>query len=566
MCKFRVIASLGAVLGACAAPVFANDLAGNFLHPPAAAKPWVYWFWNNGNVTSNGVTADLEAMQRVGIGGVLILDVAVERYGAVEHCGPPRGTAEFMNPQWQHLLQFSAQEAARLGLEIDINNGPGWTGSSGSWITPELSMQHLVWTNASVSGPTHFSAVLPSPDISAKYVVTLASKVPYTDFYRDVVLLVFPETTNGIVPRAAVVDLSAKLDASGTISWHVPPGRWIIHRIGCTTTGATTRPAVAGGNGLECDKLSREAVEAQFAGMMAKLIKTAGPLTGKALAAIHIDSWEVGSQNWTPRFREEFLKRRGYDPLPWLPCVTDVTHEVGSQKQVNKKPVPIYRHNLDGPAAAARFRWDFNQAIAELLAENYSGRMAELAQEYGLRFTLEGYALPLGDEFTYTAQASEPMTEFWTGNPFNAGNTSEHTMRTLEMASVAHVYDRPILGAEAFTSVGMEQWKQTPATIKALGDFAFGLGVNRFVFHRYAHQPYLDRVPGATMGPRGLHYERTQTWWEMSGPWHEYLALPVLAAAGNICRRPALLAPGKPQSNVYLFPAQSHAASRLSLR
>ena len=30
------------------------------------------------------------------------------------------------------------------------------------------------------------------------------------------------------------------------------------------------------------------------------------------LVATHIDSWEVGSQNWTPKFREEFKRRRGY--------------------------------------------------------------------------------------------------------------------------------------------------------------------------------------------------------------------------------------------------------------
>ena len=36
----------------------------------------------------------------------------------------------------------------------------------------------------------------------------------------------------------------------------------------------------------------------------------------------HIDSWEVGSQNWTPRMREEFQKRRGYDLLPLLPTFT----------------------------------------------------------------------------------------------------------------------------------------------------------------------------------------------------------------------------------------------------
>jgi hypothetical protein len=48
--------------------------------------------------------------------------------------------------------------------------------------------------------------------------------------------------------------------------------------------------------------------------------------------------------------------------------------------------------------------------------------------------------------------------------------------------------------------------------------------VNRFVFHRYAMQPWLNYQPGMTMGPWGLHYERTATWWEQSRPWHEYLA------------------------------------------
>jgi hypothetical protein len=504
--------------------VRAESLDNMFQHPPASARPWVYWFWNNGNVTSNGITADLEAMRRAGIGGALLMDVAVERYGAVEHCGPPRGTAEFMNPEWQSLFQFSVQEAARLGLEINVNNGPGWTGSSGPWITPELSMQHLVWTNFTVTGPTNFSAVLPLPDTSAKYAISLSAKVQYADFYHDVALLAFPETTNGIVPRDAVADLSAKLGDGGKIVWNVPPGQWIIQRIGCTTTGATTRPTVVGGNGLECDKLSREAMDAQFAGMMATLLKTAGPLAGKTLAATHIDSWEAGAQNWTPRLREEFLKRRGYDLLPWLPCLTDVAYKKASGKNANNPPAAVYLRNLESRAAADRFRWDFNQTIAELLAENYSGRMAELARKHHLRFSLEGYQLPFADEFAYTAPAGEPMTEFWTCNPFNPGNTSEHTMRTLEMASVAHVYGRPILGAEAFTSVGMEQWRQTPATIKTLGDFALCLGVNRFVFHRFAHQPYPDRAPGSTMGPWGLHYERTQTWWEMSRPWHEYLA------------------------------------------
>src|SRR6266404_400639 len=52
-----------------------SDLQRGFLHPPDSARPWIFWFWLNGNITSNGITADLEAMKRVGIGGVVIMDV-----------------------------------------------------------------------------------------------------------------------------------------------------------------------------------------------------------------------------------------------------------------------------------------------------------------------------------------------------------------------------------------------------------------------------------------------------------------------------------------------------------
>jgi hypothetical protein len=493
----------------------------DFSHPPADARPWVYWFWNNGNVTSNGITADLEAMQRVGIGGVLIMDVDVD-------FAPPRGTAEFMNEEWRNLFQFSAMEAARLGLEINMANGPGWCGSSGPWITPELSMQKLVWTNIIVNGPTNFSAFLPRPDTTAPKRGSLDSQVELKDYYEDASLLAFPVTTNGIVPRNAVINLSRKLKADGKLDWHVPPGSWTIERIGHASTGSSTRPKVAGGNGLECDKLSRRAMNVQFANMMGRLVTNGGPLVGKSLVATHIDSWEVGSQNWTPMLRREFKKRRGYDLLPWLPCVTE--HQL----------------NVSSAAAANRFRWDFSQTLAELLAENYSGGLAGIAHKHGLRYSLEGYDLPFGDEYTYTARADEPMTEFWTDN----NNVTYH--KAVEMASVGHVYGRPIIGAEAFTSGGGEMWKMTPADIKALGDYEFSQGVNRFVIHRYAHQPYMDRWPGVTMGPWGLHYERTETWWEMSRPWHEYLArCQYLLRQGKFVADLCYLRPEKPNQTYF---------------
>ena len=280
------------------------SLETEFKNPPPSARPWVFWFWNNANVTKAGITADLEAMKRAGIGGVILMDV-------LEKFAPPRGTAEFMNAEWRELFRFAVAEAKRLGLEINLTNGPGWCGSSGPWITPELSMQKLVWTNFAVTGPTNFSFILPRPDLPDRKRDNYDSKVEFTNFYADVALLAFPVRTNGIVPFNAVIDLSAKLGADGKLNWDAPSGDWIIQRVGHASTGWSTRPPVAGGNGLECDKLSAAAMDVHFTNMMNRLIAEVGPLAGQALTASHIDSWEVGAQNWTAKLREEFQKRRG---------------------------------------------------------------------------------------------------------------------------------------------------------------------------------------------------------------------------------------------------------------
>jgi hypothetical protein len=475
-----------------------DPLEQNFAHPPDSARPWVYWFWNNGNITREGITADLEAMKRVGIGGVLIMDV-------VERFAPPVGPATYMGPVWMDMYRFALGEAHRLGLEMNMTNAPGWCGSSDPSITPELSMQVLVSTGTSVDGPAHFDGVLPQGHYQTRaWKDVPVTKLAVQPFYRDVAVLAFPAPVNGFVPNGQVIDISAKMTPDGHIAWDAPAGKWTIQRIGEVSTNSKTRPPVVGGVGLEVDKLSAAAMDRHFAAIMKKLIDAAGPLAGagKTLVATHIDSWEVGGQNWTPLLAAEFQKRRGYDPIPFLPVVTGGV-------------------DIGGKALADRFRWDFNETIAELLSENYTGRIAALAHQYGLRFTLEGYHLPFGDEATYTAAADEPMTEFWTPGRFEQQTTKT---KAHQMASVGHLYGRNIIGAESFTSDESEEWKQHPATIKALGDFEMTEGVNRFVFHRYAFQPYLDRFPGSTMGPWGLHYERTNTWWEWSPPWHQYVA------------------------------------------
>lgn len=486
-----------------------KKLADGFANPPASARPWVYWFPLDGNITSNGITADLEAMKRVGIGGVLYMETDQ---------GAPRGPAGFGGPSWRALFQHICKEAHRLGIEVNMNNDAGWCGSGGPWITPELSMQHVVWSQINVTGPQRLDAVLAQPK-------------SYKGFYRDIVLFAFPRTSNkhviqqlggkssdtgqeiplrvdyptvppeAVVSRDRIVDLSAQMEGNGRLRWDMPPGQWTILRLGHTSTGVENHPAPIGGLGLECDKLSKEGSEAAFAGLMAKVISDSPSLSGKGKTLIrtHIDSWEIGTQNWSPKFRQEFKRLRGYDPFYLLPVMAG--------------------HVVDSLEISERFLWDVRMTVNELLLQNYAGHFRELANRYGIGLSIEAYEGEPAEDMAYAGQADEPMAEFWSWGKFGAA------FSCTEMASAAHIYGKPILGAESFTASDGEKWQGHPAFIKDLGDWAFCEGIQRFVFHRYALQPWTnpDRPPGMSMGPWGLHYERTQTWWEQSKAWHQYL-------------------------------------------
>ena len=478
-----------AVLFACwcfAAAANGDPLADGFQRPPDSAKPWTYWFWIDGNITREGITADLEAMARVGIHGVLIMEVARPKQMA------PAGPVAFGSPAWRELFRHAVAEAGRLGMEINMNNDAGWCGSGGPWNTPEFSMQKLVWTKLAVNGPRHCEELLPHP-------------VAVQGYYRDIKILAYPALASSAnpIPSDRIVDLTSKVNAAGKLVWDAPDGNWVVLRIGHTSNGRMNHPAPAAGLGLECDKFSAEAMQRHFAAFINKLADDAGSAAGKTFTMTHIDSWEVGVQDWTPRMMAEFSRRRGYDLTPWLVSVT------------GGPP-------LGGAELTSRFQRDFKRTQSELVSENYAAALRDLANRRGLRLSLEAYA-PNGDfvnSLDYGAQADLPMSEF-----FVTRWGAWHLLSSRLMASVAHAAGKPIVGAESFTAtVENGSWTEHPYSLKAVGDWAFCEGVNRFIFHRTALQPWAGYEPGMTFGPYGTHFDRNQTWWEPGAAFMKYLA------------------------------------------
>jgi hypothetical protein len=164
---------LGLLPGPAPAQSGADVLRAGFANPPASARPRTWWHWTGGNITLDGISRDLEWMERVGIAGFQLADVSAGSGQSVE----PK--IEFGTPEWYDAVRHAAAEADRLDLEMALFSSPGWSETGGPWVTPEQGMQRMVWTETRVTGPARFDDVLPQAPANL-------------ETYADSVVLAFP--------------------------------------------------------------------------------------------------------------------------------------------------------------------------------------------------------------------------------------------------------------------------------------------------------------------------------------------------------------------------------------
>ena len=632
----------------------AEDLEKGFASPPDSSKPLTWWHWLDGNITKQGITADLEAMKRAGLGGAYMFNCGV---------GMPQGDVRFLQPRWLEMFDHAVKESERLGITFGIHNCDGFSQSGGPWIKPEASMKELTWTATDAPGATVFDAALAQPETKEGFyrdVAVVAFPVPQGDrltgpgttaavrgtlspeelsklidgkaqthvafpstgkphtveFVFDhpqtvrslvcrnasphrweedfpiqlevsadgttfhavgaftanwdmigggevtvaceaatgtVFRLSFcnpwpvsigevelsesarvhfaeakaarlrsrghgaesrhhaaypgPDRTRPLAPelviaRSAVTNLTTRMAPDGHLKWQVPPGHWRILRVGFTSNGHYVSPATPEGRGLECDKLDPKIVRSHLEQYVGKLVQLAGPAAGKTLAAMEVDSWECGIQNWTAGFERRFREHQGYDLLPFLPTMLE-------------------GWIVDSADVSERAMWDWRRFLSDQFAQNYYAVVAGFAKEKRLTYVGESTGR---QQYLYDVASMRntdvPMGEFWNNRETGQGVRVDNKVA----ASIAHTAGKPIVASEAYTSGGESAaWNNHPFTMKPLGDRAFCAGVNEFVFHTFAHQPYTATGPGFTFASWGLNFNRANTWWGATGSWMAYL-------------------------------------------
>jgi hypothetical protein len=332
-----------------------------------------------------------------------------------------------------------------------------------------------------------------------------AAFVPEGDLYG----LATPETSaSEAVAKSDIVDLTSKMQPDGTLDWTPPTGDWVILRFGYSLLGITNHPATAEATGLEVDKLDHTFVKSYMEKYLDSYKQTVGPdfIGKRGIRYVVNDSWEAGSQNWTDHMIEQFKKRRGYDPVPWMPVLTG---------QV-----------VESAASSERFLWDFRKTIGDLIADEHYGQLEETLHEWhmghygeshesGRAFVADGMEVKKFNEV--------PMSAMWTQTPGVNKEQFGYNADDRESASVAHIYGQNLAAAESMTAAAAP-WAWSPATLKPTADQEFLNGINRFAIHESAHQPLVGKAPGLTLGPFGQWFNRNETWAAEARSWIDYLA------------------------------------------
>lgn len=298
----------------------------------------------------------------------------------------------------------------------------------------------------------------------------------------------------------------------GILTWDVPEGRWRIFRFGSSLTGKLNHPASPEATGLEVDKLDPEAWDEHFRVYLQMNKEAADGMLGeRGIRNVLIDSYEAELQNWTPKMREEFTKRRGYDPFQWLPVLTGAI--------------------VNSTQESEQFLFDWRKTINELFCENYN-RVTDLIQkEFGMKGCFieahaSGTVFPM-DGMDMKKNAAYPMGEIWIQGPVGTDDRIPEARADIkESSSAAHIYGHNLTAAESFTAIGLGKQAYTfhPGNLKKYADIAMASGVNLFVIHDSAHQPLDTHKPGLGLGVFGQWFNRHETWAESAGEWINYLA------------------------------------------
>ncbi len=504
----------------------ARSVAADLAWPPTTneTKPWSRWWWLGSITTEDGLKTAMEKYAAAGLGGLEITPI----YGVR---GYEDQFISFLSPQWVDRLSFVLQQGKRLGLGIDMNHGTGWP-MGGPWVTPDDTCKYLAHKTFKVQPGEKLSEPVTMSDpgfvafAGKKRVPITQLKEPFgenqdlQDMAIDQLRMPGPLKLVGLMAyndsHALPFDLLDKVDANGKLDWTAPPdsGTWTLYALFQGLHSRMVKRAAPGDEGHVPDHFSADAMRHYFA-------KFDEALAGRDLSgfrAFFNDSYEVddgtrGEANFTPKFFEEFQRRRGYDLREHLPALfaTQPSDE------------------------NSRVLCDYRETISDLLLDNFTSEWRNWAAKYGKQVRNQSHGSPANVLDLYAA-VDIPETEGF------GGSTDELKERVSMMyaSSAAHVTSKRLASSETCTWLD-DHFLTTLGHAKQRVDQTLLAGINHIFYHGTTYSPPDAAWPGFLFYA-AVEFDPTNSWWDDFPALNKYIE-----------RCQSFLQAGQPDNDVLLY-------------
>jgi hypothetical protein len=446
-----------------------------FLNPPDSAKPMTRWWWFGGAVTKEEITRELEMMREAGLRGVELQPVY-----PLEVDDPQRGihNVRYFSQEWFDLLRHTAKEAKRLGLQFDFTLGSGWP-YGGPFVSVEHSARRLRVLLQDVSGPTGFTWDLSPQLVGEERIVAVVASPVQPSQQPDI------GRTRVITDQVREIITNNLRTGMGLDGWPVPEGEWRIMVFIDSPTGMQVKRPTVGMEGYVLDHFSREAMDLFLRAAGDRTLEELKSLGSPAIHSVFCDSLEVYGADWTPKFLDEFRKRRGYDLTRYLPALWQ-----------------------DAGPLTPHIRYDYHRTLSDLILDNFFRTLAEWSDKRGVKSRVQAHGA-FGDIIEGYSIAHIPEGE----NIF-FGDRYEVNLRHRRLASsAAHLYSKPVASAETYTWLRVPLFLVTLEMMKAATDATFLDGINQIVNHGYPYSPPQAGQPGWCFYASTL-INHTNLWWK----------------------------------------------------
>ena len=449
-------------------------------------KPGTYWWWMGSAVDKMNLTYNLESLSNVGIGNIHIIPI----YGVK---GEEEKYIDFLSPAWMNMLSYTADEAKRLKLNLDMSTTTGWP-FGGSHVTPNDAAKKIEFKKIKLSNGVKIEETFDKQKVQAI--------MAYSDNQHP-------------------VNLIDKLDSTGKFSWIPPDDKWEIYFLSQEGTGQNVKRAAPGNIGLVLDPFSPSALK----NYLSRYDDAFTNYNGSKIRAQYHDSYEYYHATWTNEFFNEFKARNHYDLRDHLPAIFDST-------QINN-----------------HIKADYRRILADLHLE-YIKNWNDWSHSKGWITRNEAHGAPANLLDLYAA-SDIPETETFGSRMFkipgfryikenNSTSMPPNTLILKFASSAAHVTGKPLIASETCTWL-RDHFKSALSQVKPEIDQLFFSGINHIFYHGNAYSPKDAEWPG-WLFYASTHFEKENAFWRDFSELNNY-----------VTRCQSILQSGKPSNDILLY-------------